>query len=123
MNSFELLPMPTEDFVTQLWPAHASHGLRGAGRRPQVGRKEHRLRRRNDPGQLAHPFLAKIVGECKDEPNLKQIFSKHSQYSLLITEYVERCYGYQGFFTKSNVAALTEAAGLDERYEHGHVFD
>ena len=41
-----------------------------------------------------------------DEPNLKQIFSKHSPYSLLITEYVERCFGYEGFFTKSNVAAL-----------------
>ena len=73
--------------------------------------------------RLGIPFLARIVGECKDEPNLKQIFSKHSAYSLLITEYVERCYNYQGFFTKSNVAALTEAAGLDERYEHGHVFD
>jgi len=38
-------------------------------------------------------------------------------------EYIERCNGFEGFFTKSNVAELTEAAGADERYEHGHVFD
>jgi len=72
---------------------------------------------------LGVPFLAHIVGECKDEPDLKQIFSKHSKYSLLISEYVERCHKFKGFFTKQNVASLTEAAGKDERYEHGHVFD
>ena len=38
----------------------------------------------DDTGPLAH-----VVGECKDEPNLKQIFSKSSPYSLLITEYVD----------------------------------
>jgi hypothetical protein len=74
-------------------------------------------------GELGTEFLAHVVGECKDEPNLKQIFSKASAYSLLITEYIERCHGYQGFFTRSNVAALTAAAGEAERYEHGHVFD
>ena len=68
-------------------------------------------------------FLAHVVGECKDEPDLKQIFSKHSAYSILITEYVERCHAFDGFFTKTNVAALTEAAGQDERYQHGKVFD
>ena len=73
--------------------------------------------------EMGTPFLADVVGECKDEPNLKQIFSKSSPYSLLITEYVERCHGYEGFFTRDNVAALTEAAGADERYDHGHVFD
>ncbi len=66
---------------------------------------------------------AGVVGECKDEPNRKQIFSKASRYSLLITEYVERCHGYEGFFTRDNVAALTEAAGAAERYDHGHAFD
>ena len=76
-------------------------------------------------GALAHHvnFLAHVVGECTDTPNLKQIFSKHSEYSVLITEYVERCFGYEGFFTKSNVAELTRAAGEDERYHHGNVFD
>ena len=69
------------------------------------------------------PFLAHVVGECQDDPNLKQIFSKHSKYSILITEYVERCHGYDGFFTKSNVAALTAAAGQDEQFKHGQIFD
>ena len=44
-------------------------------------------------------------------------------YSMLITEYIERCHHYEGFFTRDNVASLTAAAGADERYEHGHVFD
>jgi hypothetical protein len=73
--------------------------------------------------ELGIPFLADMVGECGDQPNLRQIFSRSSAYSLLITEYVERCLGYDGFFTRENVAALTEAAGHAERYEHGHVFD
>ncbi len=72
---------------------------------------------------LGISFLADVVGECTDQPNLKQIFSKASPYSLLITEYVERCLGYDGFFTRDNVAALTAAAGEAERYEHGQVFD
>jgi hypothetical protein len=121
VNSFENLPMPTEDFVRNF------------------GRRMHHMAyevidgdidgRKNVDyvvGQLAEmgtPFLADVVGECKDDPNLKQIFSKSSAYSLLITEYVERCHGYEGFFTRDNVAALTQAAGADERYDHGHVFD
>lgn len=54
---------------------------------------------------------------------LKQIFSKHSKFSILITEYVERCHGYEGFFTRSNVASLTAAAGQDEQFHHGQIFD
>jgi hypothetical protein len=34
-----------------------------------------------------------------------------------------RCLGYDGFFTRDSVAALTAAAGEAERYQHGHVFD
>jgi hypothetical protein len=68
------------------------------------------------------PF-SQVVGECTDKPNLKQIFSKHSAYSLLITEYVECCYGYEGFFTKDIVAMLTQAAEQDEQYKRGNVFD
>ena len=41
----------------------------------------------------------------------------------LIMEYVERRLGYEDFFTKSNLVALTKAAGEDERYHHGYVFD
>jgi len=121
VNSFEDLPMPTEDFVRNF-------GRRMHHMAYEVVDGEVDGAKNVDyvVGQLAEmgtPFLADVVGECKDDPNLKQIFSKSSAYSLLITEYVERCHGYEGFFTRDNVAALTEAAGADERYDHGHVFD
>jgi hypothetical protein len=121
VNSFENLPMPTEDFVRNF-------GRRMHHMAYEVIDGEVDGRKNVDyvVAQLAEmgtPFLADIVGECRDEPNLKQIFSKSSPYSLLITEYVERCHGYEGFFTRDNVAALTQAAGEDERYDHGHVFD
>lgn len=122
VNSFEGRPMPTEDFVR-------NYGRRMHHIAYEVKDGDHAAGEKNIDFVVDKlkgmdiPFLAHVVGECKDEPNLKQIFSKHSAYSLLITEYVERCHNYEGFFTKSNVAALTEAAGLDERYEHGHVFD
>ncbi len=74
----------------------------------------------NDEGVA---FLAKIIGECTDFPDLKQIFSKSSRYSRLITEYVQRCHNFQGFFTKGNVASLTEAAGQDEALKQAAVSD
>lgn len=122
VNSFDDLPMPTEDFVR-------NYGRRMHHIAYEVIDGDHPSGVKNVDyvvGQLAKlgvPFLAHIVGECKDEPDLKQIFSKHSKHSLLITEYVERCHKFKGFFTKQNVASLTEAAGKDERYVHGHVFD
>lgn len=122
VNSFENLPMPTEDFVR-------NYGRRMHHLAYEVADGDHRGGEKN-VDYVVHtlmdkgvPFLAHVVGECLDDPNLKQIFSRHSQYSILISEYVERCHGYEGFFTKTNVAALTEAAGDDERYEHGNVFD
>ncbi|MCP4328265.1 MAG: hypothetical protein GY791_07500 [Alphaproteobacteria bacterium] len=122
VNSFEGLPMPTENFVRNF-------GRRMHHMAYQVLDGDHSSKQKNidyvveELKKRKVAFLAHVVGECGDEPDLKQIFSKHSEYSILITEYIERCNGYQGFFTKQNVAALTEAAGLDERYEHGHVFD
>ncbi len=122
VNSFEGLPMPTEDFVR-------NYGRRLHHMAVEVLDGDHATGQKNvdyvvgilhDQGV---PFLAHVVGECKDSPDLKQIFSKHSPHTLLITEYIERCKHFDGFFTKSNVAALTEAAGKDERYQHGHVFD
>lgn len=122
VNSFDNRPMPTEDFV------------RNFGRRMhhvayEVTDGDHMEGEKNVDFVVAAlkdfgvAFLAHVVGECTDTPNLKQIFSKHSEYSILITEYVERCLGYEGFFTKSNVAELTKAAGEDERYHHGNIFD
>jgi hypothetical protein len=122
VNSFEGLPMPTEDFVR-------NYGRRMHHIAIEVKDGDHASGRKNIDyvvdtlREQGVPFLAKVVGECVDEPNLKQIFSKHSHYSLLITEYVERCFGFRGFFTKSNVAELTEAAGRDEQLHHVNVFD
>jgi len=121
INSFDNLPMPTEDFVRNF--GRRMHHMAYTVLDGHVATEKNVdfvVRELQDMGT---EFLAHVVGECKDEPNLKQIFSKASPFSLLITEYVERCHGYEGFFTKDNVAALTEAAGSAERYVHGHVFD
>jgi hypothetical protein len=121
VNSFDNLPMPTEDFVRNF--GRRMHHMAYAVIDGHVASEKNVDYIVRELAELGTPFLADVVGECKDEPNLKQIFSKSSPFSLLITEYVERCHGYEGFFTRGNVAALTEAAGADERYEHGHVFD
>jgi hypothetical protein len=122
INSFENLPMPTEDFVRNFGRRmhHIAYEVHDGDHPSGVKNVDYVV------GKLAElkiPFLAHVVGECQDDPDLKQIFSKHSQYSILITEYVERCHEFTGFFTKQNVASLTQAAGNDERYQHGHVFD
>jgi len=122
VNSFENLPMPTETFVRNF-------GRRMHHMAIEVKDGDHGGGEKNVDFVVAAlkekgvPFLAHVVGECRDEPNLKQIFSKHSKNTILITEYVERCHGFDGFFTKDNVAALTAAAGQDEQYKHGQVFD
>ena len=121
VNSFENLPMPTEEFVRNF--GRRMHHMAVAvidGHVAEEKNVDYVVRQLSDMGTK---FLAHVVGECKDDPNLKQIFSKSSAYSSLITEYIERCHHYEGFFTRDNVAALTAAAGADERYEHGHVFD
>lgn len=122
VNSFEDLPMPTEEFVRNFGRRmhHLAYEVCDGDHAGGEKNVDYVVNTLKDKGVA---FLAHVVGECLDEPNLKQIFSKHSAYSILITEYVERCHGYEGFFTKSNVAALTAAAGQDEQYRHGRVFD
>ncbi len=114
VNSFEKRPMPTENFVR-------NYGRRMHHIAIEIKDGDHTSKTKNLDfvidvlkNKMDIDFLARVFGECKDEPDLKQIFSKHSALSLLITEYVERCHHFDGFFTKQNVAALTEAAGLDE---------
>ncbi len=122
VNSFENLPMPTEDFVRNFGKRmhHIAYEVQDGDHRGGEKNVDYVVDTVRNEGI---EFLAHVVGECKDSPDLKQIFSKHSEYSILITEYVERCHAFDGFFTKTNVAALTEAAGHDERYQHGKVFD
>jgi hypothetical protein len=121
LNSLVNLPMPTEEFVRNFGRRmhHMAYEVLD-GETDGIKNVDFVVRTLRAQGV---PFLADVVGECSDQPNLKQIFSKSSPYSLLITEYVERCMGYDGFFTRDNVAALTEAAGQQERYAHGQVFD
>ena len=122
VNSFENKPMPTEDFVRNYGRRmhHIAYEVSDGDHNQDMKNVDFVVEQLRDNGV---PFLAQVIGECTDQPDLKQIFSKHSPLSVLITEYVERCHGFSGFFTRENVASLTEAAGHDERYDHGHVFD
>jgi len=121
LNSLVNLPMPTEEFVRNF--GRRMHHIALEVRDGEINGEQNVDHVVRSLGAHGVPFLAEVVGECTDQPNLKQIFSKSSPHSLLITEYVQRCLGYEGFFTRDNVAALTEAAGHAERFAHGHVFD
>lgn len=54
-------------------------------------------------------FLIELVGSPKE--GLKQTFTEGSKNTLLVTEYIHRYDGFDGFFTKSNVTLLTAATG------------
>lgn len=121
-KAIDRLPSPTEDFVRNFGKRmhHMAYEVEDGEREDGQKNIDYVV------GKLISaeiPFLAEIIGECKDFPDLKQIFSKTSKYSLLITEYVQRCKGFQGFFTKSNVAFLTQAAGEDEKLKKSAVYD
>jgi hypothetical protein len=122
VNSFAGLPMPTETFVRNYGRRmhHVAIEVKDGDHMAGEKNVDFVVRAMQEQGV---PFLANVVGECTDQPNLKQIFSRHSNNTILITEYVERCHGFDGFFTRDNVAALTRAAGQDEQYQHGQVFD
>jgi hypothetical protein len=52
-------------------------------------------------------FLIELVGSRRE--GLKQTFTMPSKETLLVTEYIHRYGGFDGFFTKSNVTLLTGA--------------
>ena len=52
-------------------------------------------------------FLIELVGSR--EEGLKQTFTTPSSSTLLVSEYIRRFNGFDGFFTKSNVTRLTQA--------------
>jgi hypothetical protein len=52
-------------------------------------------------------FLLYLVGS--EEEGLRQIFSVPSPHTMLVTEYIQRYGGFDGFFTRSNVELLTKA--------------
>lgn len=122
VKTIDGLPSPTEDFVRNFGKRmhHIAYEVQDGTRADGTKNIDYVV------GKLIEekiPFLADIIGECKDFPDLKQIFSKSSNYSFLITEYVQRCHGFEGFFTKTNVGYLTKAAGEDEKLKKAAVFD
>jgi hypothetical protein len=114
VNHIVKLPSPTEDFVRNF--GRRMHHIAYAVVDGLYGKEEDDYQNVDfvvDQLKKAEKeFLLHVIGSCKE--GLKQIFSKASAYSYLITEYIQRCDEYEGFFTKENVAALTMAAGEEE---------
>jgi len=104
------LPSPTEAFVRNYGPRlhHIAVAVQD-GQTDQKANIDYVVRSLKECGQK---FLLDVIGS--EEEGLKQIFSSASEHSSLIIEYVQRFGDFQGFFTKGNVARLTQAAGLEE---------
>ncbi|SNR89504.1 hypothetical protein SAMN05192560_1633 [Methylobacillus rhizosphaerae] len=115
VNHLEKLPSPTETFVRNYGPRlhHIAVAVRD-GARDGIEHIEFAVNAIASQGQ---GFLLDVIGSR--EEGLKQIFSNASEHSSLIVEYVQRFGDFQGFFTKDNVAVLTEAAGRDEGVQAG----
>jgi hypothetical protein len=113
-NHITGLPSPTENFVRNY--GRRLHHIAYAVKDGFIGPEEDDIKNVDfvvsQLQKCEAEFLEHVIGSCAE--GLKQIFSKPSPYSLLITEYIQRCDDFQGFFTKENVAALTQAAGQDD---------
>jgi hypothetical protein len=116
VNHLEKLPSPTETFVRNYGPRlhHMALAVKD-GERDGV---EHIDFVVNAIAEQGKGFLLDVIGS--KEQGLKQIFSNASEHSSLIIEYVQRYGDFDGFFTKENVAALTEAAGAEEGVKAFH---
>lgn len=110
VNHLEKLPSPTETFVRNYGPRlhHMAISVKD-GMRDGLENIEFVVNAIAANGQ---GFLLDVIGS--KEEGLKQIFSNASEHSSLIIEYVQRFGDFNGFFTKDNVAKLTEAAGQEE---------
>jgi len=60
-------------------------------------------------GSHGMEFLVDLVGSPGE--GLKQTFSMPSPHTMIVNEYIHRYEGFDGFFTRSNVEALTRATG------------
>jgi len=60
-------------------------------------------------GSHGMEFLVDLVGSPAE--GLKQTFSMPSPHTMIVNEYIHRYKGFDGFFTRSNVEALTRATG------------
>ncbi len=110
VNHLDGLPSPTETFVRNYGARlhHIALSIKDGER----GGKENIDFLVDAIASQGQGFLLEVVGSRDD--GLKQIFSTASPFSALIIEYVQRFGDFQGFFTRDNVAKLTEAAGADE---------
>ncbi len=103
-------PSPTESFVRNYGPRLHHIALSVAdGETRGVANIDYVVEAIRANGK---DFLLDVIGS--KEEGLKQIFSSASEHSSLIVEYVQRFGDFEGFFTKQNVAGLTEAAGVEE---------
>ena len=107
INHLEKLPSPTETFVRNYGPR--LHHMAISVKDGELGGKEHIDVVVDAIAKNGKGFLLDVIGS--KEQGLKQIFSNASEHSSLIIEYVQRYGSFDGFFTKENVAKLTEAAG------------
>lgn len=110
VNHMRIFPSPTENFVLNYGPRlhHIALAVKD-GNREGIENIDFVVNAISGQGK---GFLLDVIGS-KDQ-GLKQIFSSASEHSSLIIEYVQRFGGFQGFFTKDNVAELTHAAGIEE---------
>lgn len=110
VNHLEQLPSPTETFVRNYGPRLHHIALSVCdGERYDMENIDFVVKQIASQGR---DFLLDVIGSKDD--GLKQIFSSASEHSSLIVEYVQRFGGFNGFFTKHNVAELTRAAGVEE---------
>jgi hypothetical protein len=110
VNHLVGLPSPTENFVRNYGPRLHHIALSVAdGETSGVANIDYVVEAIKAGGK---DFLLDVIGSR--EEGLKQIFSSASEHSSLIVEYVQRFGDFDGFFTKQNVAGLTEAAGVEE---------
>ena len=110
INHLEKLPSPTETFVRNYGPR--LHHIALAVRDGETDGRENIEHVVCQIAAQGRDFLLDVIGS-RDQ-GLKQIFSSASEHSSLIIEYVQRFDGFQGFFTRENVAELTHAAGVEE---------
>lgn len=108
LNFINKKPNPTEAFCLNFGRSlhHIAFDIKSNAEMPNIDKVVDFLLKtgKETPGGL--------VGS-RDE-GLRQIFMKRSSLTGWVSEYVERFDGFHGFFTRKNVAFLTEAAGKDE---------
>ncbi|MGE0048335.1 MAG: hypothetical protein AB7T01_05320 [Acidithiobacillus sp.] len=109
-NHLLQIPSPTESFVRNFGPR--LHHIAVAVRDGKTQGKTNIDYVVSSLAECGQEFLLQVIGS--EQEGLKQIFSRASTHTSLIIEYVQRFHGFEGFFTKENVADLTAAAGTEE---------